>query len=352
MPALALNQAELTLVTKFPLIVEAQKRTIDAGNVGHELVSFLAGEDLNGKILFYFDNLANGSAANPNIVANYGDDDNIGPIMTGHVLSVVANFDTILTGPNAGKGTGSYDFRFIIDSVNSNYVDIQTGSVIGIKATGTINRPAFFSPTAMWDGTSTAPPNVLLKVDGSQIYFPDDSCVGLIKEVSVDNGQTWVDANTLDEAPGTTNGALYRFSINNCGLSTLNDVTLTDPVLGDNGQSFQLNIGSLAAGESQTVLPSSLFPNSLLSKPGLCNDVPPPGNGDPNKFNNATVVGTVAGTGLTVTDSDPAWVKCICLDLEKLVSVNGGLTFEDADQCFDPPAPEIGRASCRVRVYM
>lgn len=350
-PALALNQAELTLVTKFNLMVEAQQRTIDSANVGHELVSFVAGEDLNGKILFYLDYLADGSAANPNVVASYGDDDNIGPIMTGHILSVTANFDTILSGPDAGKGTGSYDFRFIIDSVNPNYVDIQTESIIGIKATGTINRPAFFSPSVMWDGTSTAAPNLLLKVDGSQIYFPDDSCVELIKEVSVDGGQTWVDANTLDEAPGTTDGALYRFTINNCGLSTLADVTLTDPVLGDNGQSFELNIGSLAAGASQTVLPSNSFPNRLLSKPGLCDDVPPPGNGDPNKYNNATVVGTVEGTPQTVTDSDPAWVKCICLDLEKLVSVNGGLTFQDADQCFDPPAPgAVGAVEYQVIV--
>ncbi|WP_432821234.1 SdrD B-like domain-containing protein [Trichloromonas sp.] len=330
-PDIALSNAELTLVAKFPLVVDAQKRSTDVLNVNHELVSFVSGENVDGKLYIYLDKLSDGSQADPNVVAGYGDDDNIGPILTGHVLKVTASFDKTLTGKNAGLGTGSYDFQFVIDSVNSNYVDIETGSVLGIQATGTLNTPPFFSPSKMWDGTSTALPNIMLKVDGSQIYFPGNTCIDIVKEVSVNGGVSWFDANTLESAPGTNRGAQYRFTVTNCGSADLNNVAVTDPYLGIVDETA-IFLGTLAAG-AELVLTAANYP--LLNLPNRCADVPPPGDGEPNKFNKATVVGEAGlpSPSNTVTAADPAWVKCVCVDIEKLVSVDGGQTFGDADSC-------------------
>ena len=161
-------------------------------------------------------------------------------------------------------------------------------------------------------------------------------CIDIVKEVSVDGGDTWFDANTLDDSPGTTDGAIYRFRVTNCSSVTLTDVTVTDPNLGENGLPLIINLGTLAPDTSVNVEPNGNFGSPLLEKPLLCADVPPPGNEDPIKFNLASVVGTVSGTSTTVEDSDPAYVRCLCVDIEKLVSVDGGETFVDADQCVDP----------------
>ncbi|MDX9708223.1 MAG: SdrD B-like domain-containing protein [Trichloromonas sp.] len=164
-------------------------------------------------------------------------------------------------------------------------------------------------------------------------------CIDIVKEVSVDGGLTWFDANTLEDSPGTTDGAIYRFIVSNCSSVTLTDVTITDPNLGEDGLPLILDLGDLDPEASVTVEPNSSLGSPLLEKPLLCADVPPPGNEDPIKFNLATVVGTVIGTNTTVEDSDPAYVRCLCVDIEKLVSVDGGATFVDADQCVDPAAP-------------
>jgi hypothetical protein len=86
-------------------------------------------------------------------------------ILSAHIISNVSSF------ASAGSvGTGSFDLQFLIDYVNTGFLDVATGSVIGDKITGTTNVPSFFTPAAVWDGTPTST-GLLLKVDSSESFF-------------------------------------------------------------------------------------------------------------------------------------------------------------------------------------
>ena len=68
------------------------------------------------------------------------------------------------------------------------------------------------------------------------------------KEVSVDGGSNWFDADTAGSAPTVDfpSGAEYRLSVNNDGAVDLVNVAVSDPTLGINSYS----VGNLAAGSS------------------------------------------------------------------------------------------------------
>jgi hypothetical protein len=186
---------ELTIETKVPEIVVSQGTFVDFVGVTHEGVAFTSGPNPTAVVSVYFDSLNNivGTdplMANPNVVSGYGNDDGIGAILTGSLLSLTASFDFLVNGPNAGTGTGSFDLIYDITSVDANYLDILTDNVIGIHATGTTNLPSVFFPTAMWDGTVVpypqpgGPAGILLKVDSSEIWIqqqvPEPSTLILI----------------------------------------------------------------------------------------------------------------------------------------------------------------------------
>lgn len=324
-----LNTAfEYTVVAEIPQKIAA----FIPGTTQISVFSTLPG----GRFFIYHD-----SEPNNNVLSGLGFDD--GDLVASGVIDAgVATSLTYISATN--QAIGSTTLTGAVSYANPQFIDPAL-NIVSLRLETTVNFPPLESTTTNFfvsrpgegnlDPYAVQTDDLLLKLDASSKFLVQDACIELIKEVSVDGGTNWYDANTLEEAPGTTNGALYRFTVTNCGSTDLTGVVISDPTLGLDG----LVVGDLPAGESRTVNYSLDFPNSLLSNPGLCDDVPPPGDGDPNKYNEATVVGTIADTDLTVTDSDPAWVKCICLDIEKLVSVDGGMTFEDADQCFDPAAP-------------
>ena len=68
------------------------------------------------------------------------------------------------------------------------------------------------------------------------------------KEISVDGGRNWFDADTAGTAPTVDfpSGAQYRVILNNTGSVNLVNVTLSDTVLGINNYA----VGNLAAGSS------------------------------------------------------------------------------------------------------
>ncbi|SHN30163.1 PEP-CTERM protein-sorting domain-containing protein [Duganella sacchari] len=143
-------------------------------------------------VAIYLDNITDGSKAVPgnngNTVRCYGegvtsagcgggggDGDGV-LIMSGHLVFNDASFSASGT-----VGTGSFDSRFMIDYVDTNYLNAVTGSIFVDKFTGTTNVPSFFTPTMMWDGsTPTTVP--FLKVDSSQSFatIPEPATLALI----------------------------------------------------------------------------------------------------------------------------------------------------------------------------
>lgn len=143
-------------------------------------------------LAIYFDDISDGSKAVPgngnNTVRCYGegvtsagcggaggDGDGV-LVMSGHLVFNDASFTA-----SGAVGTGSFDSRFMIDYVNTDYLDAVTGSIFVDKFTGTTNVPSFFTPTMMWDGsTPTTVP--FLKVDSSQSFatIPEPATLALI----------------------------------------------------------------------------------------------------------------------------------------------------------------------------
>lgn len=179
---------ELTKTYAFAETVVQQGQYTDAIGRKHESASFVTPNQSGGtpEITWYYDNISDGSQANPNVVKCYGAGPCAHPdgiaIMTADVIGGSTSFDFILTGTGTGTGTGSFDEVFKITSVNASYLDLVTGQLIGFKVTGTTNIPPYFNPSAMWDGTSTtATGNIALKVDSSESFtVPEPGSLALM----------------------------------------------------------------------------------------------------------------------------------------------------------------------------
>lgn len=127
--------------------------------------------------------------------------------------------------------------------------------------------------------------------------------INLLKQISVDGGVTWLDADTAATAPTVVapSGALYRFIVTNTGQVTLTNVSVSDPTLGLTN--VLIPGGTLAAGNSVTIT-SGTSGFASLSQPGRCTST---------TVGNLTNVATVTGTppsGPNVTDSNPAVLIC------------------------------------------
>ena len=146
--------------------------------------------------------------------------------------------------------------------------------------------------------------------------------IDLVKYVSPDNGVTWFDANT---PPGPIvqfpQNPQFRFVITNTGEETLIDITITDTQFG-----LVIVIGQLDPGESDEVI----LPGTWTAG---------------QNSNVATVTATGQNSGIIVTDSDPAnWFGLEqepnpSIDIVKLVSVDGGITYDDANTSPGPLLP-------------
>ncbi len=181
-----------------------------------------------------------------------------------------------------------------------------------------------FDRTTQVPGPAGALYTLYSNEDGS-IFVEDEGCIDLEKEVSVDGGQTWFDADLLADAPVTGLAAAYRLIVWNCGDIPLTDVTLTDidPTSTDPETIlFTENIGDLQPGERKVIEAFFIADIALdgtysnttpidgfgaLNAPDRCNDPWLPGEGysDGDYLNTAQVT-TFEGP----SDDDPAWVVC------------------------------------------
>ncbi|WP_429885934.1 SdrD B-like domain-containing protein, partial [Geoalkalibacter halelectricus] len=304
---------EITVVAQMPEVVV---EVVPATNPRATFLTLPGGE-----FYIYLDN-----NRNVNVPNGYGFDDGI-LIVSGTINP--GQETTFRYVPSLNQGVGSATLFGSVTYVNPLFVEPSI-NIVGLRFEGTINFPAGNSTTGtFFDGRGgegnldvyhLQENDLLLKVDASSQFLTRDSCIDVSKQVSVDGGQTWFDADSPAAAPGTDSDALYRFIVRNCGVTPLHDVTVNDPTLG-----IDELIGSLDPFEILILTHDiSDFNFENLFQRGICIDPTPP-----EKQNTVTVTGNYLGD--TVEDSDSAWIKCVCIDIEKQVSVDGGLTFYDAD---------------------
>jgi uncharacterized repeat protein (TIGR01451 family) len=152
--------------------------------------------------------------------------------------------------------------------------------------------------------------------------------IGIEKYVSVDEGTNWLEADT---GPGPTAvvGNEVWFKVRVCNNST---APLTSISVSDTDLTFTGVVTSLAAGdcdESNIVIVAAV---------------------DGPQYDLATV--TAQADGVPVSGDDPAYYTGLTphIDIEKYVSVDGGLNWEDADSTPYPTAVVGNNVSFKVRI--
>ncbi|MEX2205020.1 MAG: hypothetical protein WEF50_02195 [Myxococcota bacterium] len=133
---------------------------------------------------------------------------------------------------------------------------------------------------------------------------PERPAIDIEKEISIDGGATWFDADDEASAPSAEapHGALYRLTVKNTGNIALVAVLVNDASLG----LVNVPVGDLAVGETR-VLTSTTPGFEKLNVPDRCAEA--------GTIVNVSDVSGVYGldgseTPLTVTDADPALLLC------------------------------------------
>jgi uncharacterized repeat protein (TIGR01451 family) len=257
--------------------------------------------------------------------------------------------DTI-TGPYLNSGTAP-QFKFWVKntgnvplsnvSVSDSDFTLPAGCIVTTLAVGEVDECIITAAWAAGQHTDTATatgtfsdgnntPKEARDTDDAN-YFGADPKIDVEKEVSVDGGLTWFDA---DDAPGPYSSGptapIYRFTVTNNGNVPLSGVTLTDsPVMslfGDIGLTVPCTIpGTLGIGNGFTCFASEPW------AAGQHEDT-------------ATATGTFTDSNNTpeeASDTDKAHYYGVnpAIDVEKEVSVDNGVTWFDADSPTGPLLP-------------
>lgn len=124
-----------------------------------------------------------------------------------------------------------------------------------------------------------------------------EPAVMIVKEISVDGGTTYLDANdgataALATAPA---GALYRLTVSNTGTTPLTDLTINDAALGIS----DFMAGDLGVGESTVIDAGDLMALRVATACDAAGTI----------INIADVAGNDPA-GTVVTDDDPAYLVC------------------------------------------
>lgn len=179
------------------------------------------------------------------------------------------------------------------------------------------------------DGTTASDTAVLVCVG--------EAAIALRKQVSVDGGATFVDAEDPEsgDAPTVAGPATleYRLIIDNTGSGALRDVTVDDPTL----SILDSQLGDMPSG-AQRIVTKSDIPQLEIENGCL----------DAGTFVNSASVTAQAETGSTITASDSAAVICAGeaqIDIRKQISIDGGLTYSDADAEGDADVPIVSAPS-------
>lgn len=178
-------------------------------------------------------------------------------------------------------GNVTLDSVTVVDDVLGSITLLSTSLAPGASTSGTatltLTQPlldqGWVENTATATGISTAGGSAT-DTASQTVLFTQITQIALIKYVSVDDGATWLDADT---PPGPTateyQTVLFRYDITNTGNVTLTNVTLVDSKLG----SLTLSKTTLASLESVTAYSSTTAADGQQTNVATATGIPPVG---------------------------------------------------------------------------
>ncbi len=189
--------------------------------------------------------------------------------------------------------------------------NVQEGFINYVSATATPSTPGGDPLTGDTPSDDSGPAEVLIA----------NPAIDVEKYVSIDGGTTWVDADTVTGPylNGATVAPQFQFVVTNIGNVPLHTITLTD-------SDFSL---------ASCTIPSTLGAGASFS----CTITVPWAAGQ--HTDTATTTGKYTDSSnvtVTVQDADAAnyYGSNPEIDVEKYVSIDGGLTWVDADTVTGP----------------
>jgi hypothetical protein len=214
------------------------------------------------------------------------------------------------------------DSDFNIDTVNNDMtIDIGTlavGAMYELIFTGAVWMAGQHSNTATASGSFTDDNNDTDTATDTDLahYFGAAPAIDVEKYVSIDGGVTWFDADT-PTGPFLNSGTdpQFRFVVTNTGNVDLSNVTLTDSDFNIDtvNNDMTVDIGTLAVGAMYELI----FTNAVWMAG--------------QHSNTATAVGDAPGQMVSDTDLAHYFGAVAEIDVEKYVSIDGGVTWFDAD---------------------
>jgi uncharacterized repeat protein (TIGR01451 family) len=212
---------------------------------------------------------------------------------------------------------------------------ITSSTIAELEAVGRCVERGYLENVSNANGTcrATAPAVNATALDNAWVRCIGTPHIALKKEITIDGGTTWFDANDAGSAPTAVfpHGAEYRLTVTNDGTAPLTNITVSDPTLGISAVSVP---GTLNPGDSTTVGSGTIAALSVATR---CSN-------SGTFTNTASTTGASVDTGEQVTASDPAVLKCVGtphISLRKQISVDGGNTWADADAAGDPDVPQV-----------
>ncbi len=211
-------------------------------------------------------------------------------------------------------------------------VIIGSGAIPALTVATRCNSYGDFINTASVSGTSTETGEVVQASNPAVLHCTGTPNIQIVKEISINGGSTWFDANTVGTAPTAVypHDALYRLTVTNIGNVPLTNVVVNDATLGI----VNYPVGGMAPGAivvlNQAQI-AALFVRDRCTHSG--------------EFGNtASTSGRSAETGAPVNDSDPAYLVCTgdpAIDIRKEISIDSGATWHDANDAGSAPVATV-----------
>lgn len=209
-------------------------------------------------------------------------------------------------------------------------VTVGSGDIAALSVATRCNSSGNFVNTASVSANSTETGEGVTASNPAVLVCVGVPNIDLLKEISLDGGLSWSDANTVGTAPPAVvfpHGAEYRITVTNIGSAPLKNVVVNDATLGI----VDYEIGNMAAGAKVILTKVEITALNVATRCDRSGEF----------GNTASTSGQSAETNAPVSDSDPAFMVCVGtpdIDIEKQISVDNGTTWSDADTAGTAPS--------------